>query len=155
MKKVLIIVLLPVLTASPAVAAGNAGQYYAGAKISEGLGVFGGYTIDQNFSAEIEYTDLGSTGYYDNRAIGVSGVYTHPIKNQISLVGKLGIANASSDYSNQGTTYTRTNTSLSFAIGAEYAFNPRAFVQGGFQSYSLADGVGTADSLFVAGVYKF
>jgi len=150
-----VVMLLTMFAATPAVAAGIAGQYYAGAKISEGWGVFGGYTIDQNFSAEFEYSDLGSTGYYDNSAIGVSGVYTHPIRSQVSLIGKLGIANTTSDYSNQGTSYTRTNTSLSFSIGAQYEINPRAAVQGGFQSYSLASGVGTADSIYVAGVYKF
>jgi len=149
------VALLSVFVVAPAVAAGEAGQFYAGAKLSDGLGVFGGYTIDQNFAAEAEYTDLGSSGYYKSSAIGVSGVYSHPIKQQVSLIGKLGIARAASDYAYLGTTYTRTNTSLSFSIGAQYAFNPQAAVQAGFQSYSLASGVGTADSIYVAGVYKF
>jgi hypothetical protein len=155
MKKIIIATLWSAFVAAPAVAAGNTGQLYAGVKLGDGLGVFGGYTVDQNFSAEAEYTDLGSSGFYKSNAIGVSGVYTLPIKPQVSLVGKLGMARASSDYSNLGTTYTRTNTSLSFSIAAQYAFNPQVAMQGGIQSYSLASGAGNADSLYVAGVFKF
>ncbi len=155
MRKVVIVALLSVFVATPAIAAGNAGQLYAGAKLSDGLGVFGGYTIDQKFSAEIEYTDLGSSGYWKSSAIGVSGVYSYPVKPLISLIGKLGMARASSDYSYLGTTYTRTNTDLSFSIGAQYTVNPQIGVQGGIQSYSLPSGAGSADSLYVAGVFKF
>jgi hypothetical protein len=155
MKRSIIVALVSVFVATPAVAAGNAGQLYAGLKLGDGLGVFGGYTVDQNFAAEAEYTDLGSSGYYQSSAIAVSGVYTYPVKPQVSLIGRLGIARATSDYSNQGTAYTSTNTALFFSIGAQYAFNPQVSVQGGIQSYSLASGAGNADSLYVAGVFKF
>jgi hypothetical protein len=155
MKRNITAALWSIFVAAPAVAAGNGGQLYAGAKLSDGLGVFGGYTVDQNFSAEAEYTDLGSSGYYKSSAIGVSGVYTYLIKPQVSLVGKLGMARATSDYSFSGTTYTRTNTALSFSIAAQYAFNPQVTAQGGIQSYSLASGAGSADSLYVAGIFRF
>jgi len=155
MKKIVLVSLLSAIVAAPAVAAGNEGQLYAGVKLSDGLGIFGGYTIDERFSAEAEYTELGSSGYYTSSAIGVSGVYTLPVKQQFSLVGKLGIARATSDYSSQVTTYTSTNTALSFSIAAQYAINPKALVQGGIQSYTLASGAGNGDSLYIAGVYKF
>jgi hypothetical protein len=155
MKRIVAVALLSAFVAAPAVAAGNEGQLYAGVKLSDGLGIFGGYTIDQNFSAEAEYTELGSSGYYTNSAIGVSGVYTLPVRPQVSLIGKLGIARATSDYSSQVTTYTSTNTALSFSIAAQYAINPRVLVQGGIQSYTLASGAGDGDSLYIAGVYKF
>ena len=155
MKKIVLVSLLSAIVAAPAVAAGNEGQLYAGIKLSDGLGIFGGYTIDEKFSAEAEYTELGSSGYYTNSAIGVSGVYTLPLKQQFSLVGKLGIARATSDFSSQVTTYTSTNTALSFSIAAQYAINPKVLVQGGIQSYTLASGAGNGDSLYIAGVYKF
>jgi len=155
MKKIVAVALLSAFVAAPAVAAGNEGQLYAGIKLSDGLGIFGGYTIDEKFSAEAEYTELGSSGYYTNSAIGVSGVYTLPLKQQFSLVGKLGIARATSDFSSQVTTYTSTNTALSFSIAAQYAINPKVLVQGGIQSYTLASGAGNGDSLYIAGVYKF
>jgi len=155
MKKIVAVALLSAFVAAPAVAAGNEGQLYAGAKLSDGLGIFGGYTIDEKFSAEAEYTELCSSGNYTNSAIGVSGVYTLPVKPQFTLVGKLGIARATSDYSSQATTYTSTNTALSFSIAAQYAINPKVLVQGGIQSYTLASGAGNGDSLYIAGVYKF
>jgi len=155
MNKIVVVALLSAIVAAPAVAAGNEGQLYAGIKLSDGLGIFGGYTIDEKFSAEAEYTELGSSGYYTNSAIGVSGVYTLPLKQQFSLVGKLGIARATSDFSSQVTTYTSTNTALSFSIAAQYAINPKVLVQGGIQSYTLASGAGNGDSLYIAGVYKF
>jgi len=155
MNKIVVVALLSAIVAAPAVAAGNEGQLYAGIKLSDGLGIFGGYTIDEKFSAEAEYTELGSSGYYTNSAIGVSGVYTLPVKPQFTLVGKLGIARATSDYSSQVTTYTSTNTALSFSIAAQYAINPKVLVQGGIQSYTLASGAGNGDSLYIAGVYKF
>jgi hypothetical protein len=155
MKKIVVVALLSAFVAAPAVAAGNEGQLYAGVKLSDGLGIFGGYTIDQKFSAEAEYTELGSSGYYTNSAIGVSGVYTLAIKPQVSLIGKLGIARATSDYSSPVTTYTSTNTALSLSIAAQYAINPKVLVQGGIQSYTLASGAGNGDSLYIAGVYKF
>lgn len=150
-----VIALLSVFVAAPAVAAGNEGQLYAGVKLGDGLGIFGGYTIDEKFSAEAEYTELGSPGYYTSSAIGVSGVYTLPVKPQFSLIGKLGIARATSDYSSPVTSYTSTNTALSFSIAAQYAINPKVLVQGGIQSYTLASGAGNGDSLYIAGVYKF
>ena len=74
MKKLVAVALLSVLFAAQAAADEIAGQYYIGAKLGDGLGVFGGCKIDQNFAEEVEYVELGSSGYYKSRAIGVSGV---------------------------------------------------------------------------------
>ena len=155
MKKIAVAALLSGVVSAPAFAAGNEGQLYAGVKLSDGLGILGGYTIDQKFSAEAEYTDLGSSGYYKNSAIGVSGVYTLPVKPQVALIAKLGMARATADYSSPATAYTSTNTALSFSIAVQYAISAKAAAQGGIQSYSLPSGSGNGDSLYIAGVFKF
>ena len=104
MKKIAIAILLSGFVAAPAVAAGgyvgvNAGSAkidLTGFDSTTSFGVFGGYAFNENFAAEVAYTNFGSKDY---PAAGVMGVKSHaysvsavgswPINEQFSLFGKL------------------------------------------------------------------
>lgn len=169
MKKIAFITLLAAFAAAPAVAA----DFYAGVKLGQanynysnltknnptGFGVFGGYTINQNFAVEAEYIDLGSIAAAGlsskTDAWGVSAIGSYPINEQFSVFGKLGFARSTMK---QTPAYTAKNTSATYGLGGQYNASQSVGVRFGWERYKVGDArTNTAGvNLYsVAGVFKF
>lgn len=166
MKKIAIAALLSAFVAAPAVAA----DMYAGIKVgsvnnsagsasesSSSFGVFGGHTINPSFAVEVGYTDLGSvsSGIIKFTALELSAVGSFPINEQLSLFGKLGMANTAET----GLGLTGNRTAATFGFGGQYNVAPTVGVRVGFDRYSFGDGIifkqGDSSLVSVGGVFKF
>ncbi|MBI3221968.1 MAG: porin family protein [Nitrosomonadales bacterium] len=169
MKKIAIAALLSSLVSVPAVAA----DFYAGIKLGQtkysysnltknnptGLGILGGYTINNNFAIEAEYTDLGNLAAAGltatNTAFSISAVGSYPINDQFSVFGKLGIARATMK---QTPAYTAKNTSATYGLGGQYNASQSVGIRLGWDRYKIGDAItntANADIYSVAGVFKF
>ena len=89
----------------------------------------GGYQFNQNFGVEVNYGILGKTtvsgggvsGEAKPTTLQVAATGTFPIADAFSLIGKLGIARTSADFSGTGSaTQSTTSTGLAYGIGAQY-----------------------------------
>lgn len=174
MKKIAIAVLLSAFVSVPAVAT----DIYAGVKLGSvnygysnvtnngqaGLGLLGGFAINENFAVEAEYNSLGGfTGGADTvkgSSLGMSGVGSYPINEQFSLFGKLGIASTSLKITAPGFSATTvTNTGLTIGFGGQYNVSPSVGIRVGIDSYKVGKKPTTttasAGMLYVGGVFKF
>jgi len=168
MKKIAIAVLLSAFVAAPAVAADTG--FYAGVQLgsanksvggvsetNSAFGVFGGYSFNPNVAVELGYTDLGTaaSSIIKFTALEVSAVGTLPINDQISIFGKLGMANTTE----KGLGLTGTRTAPTYGLGGQFNVNPNIGIRLGWEHYGFGDGYyfnqGDASLVSVAGVFKF
>lgn len=134
----------------------------------------GGYTINQNFGVEISYKILGTIAAYDNSTSGTDGAATsytkagalaataignYEIYKNLSLIGKLGIADIMINQPSQAGTHTATNTNIFYGLGLQYDFTKSV---AGRAVWENLGSVGNADtgesrmSMFSAGlVFKY
>lgn len=151
MKKIAIAILLSGFVAAPAVAAGgyvgvNAGSAkidLTGFDSTTSFGVFGGYAFNENFAAEVAYTNFGSKDY---PAAGVMGVKSHaysvsavgswPINEQFSLFGKLGFATTTLEATGFAST---SKSDLTYGVGAQFNVNKQVGIRLGYDSYKVSD----------------
>ncbi|HXH71931.1 MAG TPA: outer membrane beta-barrel protein [Mariprofundaceae bacterium] len=96
----------------------------------------GGYNFTPNFGVEISYADLGnvnpvsSPGYYQStkaKTYQVAATGTLPIGYELSLIGKLGLAQTTFDQSwttaglcAGGCSTTATDTNFAYGVGLQY-----------------------------------
>ena len=177
MKKVAIAAILSAFVGAPAVAA----DLYAGVKLGTvnygysnatnngqaGFGLLGGYTINETFAIEVEYSDLGgfdsSTSTIKGSSFGVSGIGFYPLNPQSSFFGKLGIASSSlketakpsSGFSGSATI---NNTGVTVGFGGQYNVSNTTGIRVGLDIYPVGDvdtTTSSASMLYVGGVFKF
>ncbi|MDO8412679.1 MAG: outer membrane beta-barrel protein [Gallionellaceae bacterium] len=154
MKKLIVAVLLSAVCVAPALAEDS--PFYVGAQASDGyVGVLGGYQIDKMFSVEVNYYDFDSIatpfGSTDISSIGVAGVAMFPMSFDkvppFAFFAKLGVERTSTKTPYWGRKVTDTN--LTAGGGAQYSFNKN------FSARVGVDVAGEADSLYIAGIFKF
>lgn len=149
MKRIVIVALLSVFVAAPAVAADTAGGY-VGVKLGQsdvtgspfGFGVYGGYNagpiIKSNdfmskvsFAGEAEYTDFGSNSYsifgsgitVKAYAIGAAVAATYPINPQFSVIAKAGLARSTTTVTCAGGFCPGSNNTIGLRYGAAGQYN--------------------------------
>lgn len=168
MKKISIVLLLSAFIAAPAVAAdmggyvgltlGSANKNVPGAsETNSAVGVFGGYSFNQNVAVELGYIDLGTAaaGAIKFTSWDVSAVGTFPINEQFSIYGKLGIA----DTKEEGGGLSGTRSTATYGLGGQFNVNPNVGIRLGWEHYGFGDGniftQGDASLVSLAGVFKF
>ena len=164
MKKIAIAVLLSAFVAAPAVAA----DVYAGINVgsaqidspgfdsSNSFALIGGYSVNENFAAEIAYSNFGSESgggiTSKSSAMSISGVGSLPINEQFSLFGKLGFATTTLEI----LWFSESNSDLTFGFGGQFNIDKQIGIRVGYDVYK----VGSAPSVdqevvSVGGVFKF
>lgn len=167
MKKIAAAVLLSAFVAAPAVAADiYAGINVGSAKIdSPGFGsttsfaLLGGYSFNENFAAEVAYTNFGSKDYptvsgVKSSAMSVSGVGSLPINEQFSVFAKLGIASTTLEATGFAST---SKTDLTYGFGGQFNINRQVGIRLGYDTYKVSDSFITVDQTVtsVGAVFKF
>jgi OOP family OmpA-OmpF porin len=177
---------IAVLIAAPA-ALSQASGFYAGGSVGQskakdtncvaGLScddtdtawkIFGGYQINRNFAAELGYTNLGK---FESSGLGISasveakalelvGVGLFPLADRLSVYGKLGGYHAKSEgRSNIGVSADKTNTGLTFGLGAQYDILPTVGLRAEWQRYHDVGGGDIKktdiDVLGIAALFRF
>jgi opacity protein-like surface antigen len=123
------------------------------------LRVFGGYQVTPHLAGEIGASLLGtlSTGSgesADLTALDASAVASWPVGNRFALLGRLGAY-----LGNTETSQARTNTDLSYGLGASYAFTHNGTFRAEWQRFRNF-GAGDApkvdvDVLSLGAIYRF
>lgn len=157
MKKIAFAVLLSAL-AAPAFAEGmyagvNLGQSDADGFSANSFSILGGYTIDKTLAAEVAYVDLGSDSSVDVSALSVSAVGSYPINDQVSVLGRLGIASTKVEVSVPGFSGSESKTALTYGIGGQYNVSSTVGVRVGYDIYK-AEG-DDVSNLSIGAVMKF
>lgn len=171
MKKIAIVALLSAFAAAPAMAAEG---YYAGVNVGSAkidisgadnttsLALLGGYTVNENFSAEAAYTNFGSKTYVGgtikSHGISFSGVGSYPFSELFSVFGKLGVASTTIDVTANGLgSASGSTTKLTFGLGGQFTLNKQLAIRLGYDSYKVGDSGGTNDQKVtsIGGIYKF
>lgn len=172
MKKIAIAALLSAFAAAPALAENmyasvNFGKaHYGYTNITNdsqsAFGIQGGYILNENFSIEVEYNNLGgfdsAPDKVEGTSIGVNAVGNLPVSPEFSLFGKLGIANSSLKDSIPGSSVTYKNTGIKIGFGAQYNATPTVGIQVGLDSTKVGDstsGTDRARVIYVGGMFKF
>lgn len=199
MKKKLISVALLSMIATPAFAADNGiyvgGQLGmastkfdlpAGSGIAEdsmspiSFGATLGYALNKNFAVEGSYISLGKATYktvpaspltigISSSVLSVAAVGSYPVSNELSVLGRLGFASATSKVSADnctGCTFPpdAKKSALTYGFGAQYNISDVAGVRLTYDMYTLGESndpnvnaimLGKANVFSVAGIYKF
>lgn len=122
----------------------NAGAFYAGMKVGQAktdiadasralnIGLYGGYHLDSNFGAEVEYVLSQDKKYrtstqgrvYDVRSLGAYGTYRYHFGSlPLYAKGKLGIANTNVDDRSADGAFVKTADNVGFAGGVAVGYN--------------------------------
>ncbi|MES1982366.1 MAG: outer membrane beta-barrel protein [Pseudomonadota bacterium] len=184
MKKLIAIALLSA-TAIPAYAAVGDGTFYVGADVGQAkasgnvttgandtsntaYGLSVGYQFNRNWAAELGYTDFGTLDYgaaagggnSKTNAVSLSALGIWPLDNGFSLLGKLGVAGTSVDYSpalGGGSTNRRTGAVV--GLGGQYNFTTAFGVRVAYDRFWVGSSSNNTDgslNLLTAGVvYRF
>lgn len=121
-----------------------------------GWKIFGGYKFTENMAVEAGYYNLGENegkhtqeGYKagtntgEASGVGVAGVYSQPIAENIEVFGKLGAmfwnmkGESSSDYSEKVVTSEEDGTSVLFGLGANYKLSDNWGIRGEWERYTV------------------
>ncbi|MBI3593686.1 MAG: porin family protein [Nitrospirae bacterium] len=161
MNKKLVAILICLFASSLTLQAKGAG-FYAGAGLGESrtslsasldkdrdtaFNLFGGIQINPNLATELEYLNLGKvtlgngSGNSDGWAASMVGIL--PMRGNISLFGKFGLAriNTTWDSSSGISPDTQTETGVTLGLGGELDFSPRNGARLSYDAYQ----VGTTD----------
>lgn len=167
MKKIAIAVLLSAFVAAPAVAAdtgfyagvnvGSAKIDFPGFETTTSFEVLGGYSFNQNFAAELAYTNFGSKDYppiynVKSGAVSLKGVGSFPINEQFSVFAKLGLASTTIN----DTGYSQSKSDLTYGIGAQFNINKQVGIRLGYDVYKATDIIGVDQkNTSIGAVFKF
>lgn len=172
MKKIAIVALLSAFAAAPVFAENmyasvNFGKaHYGYTNITNNsqsaFGIQGGYIINQNFSVEVEYNNLGgfdsAPDKVEGKSFGINAVGNLPVTPEFSVFGKLGIANSSLKDTIPGKSVTYKNTGIKIGFGAQYNVTPTVGMQVGLDSTKVGDstsGTDRARVIYAGGIFKF
>jgi OOP family OmpA-OmpF porin len=137
-----------------------------------GAKIFAGYDFDKTYGVEVGYTDFGSQDYAytqngaagkistDSHSFYVAGKATMPLTQQVSLVGKLGVANnyqsVSTSGAANGLVQGDSNVRLYGAVGAAYAINEKVSLTADYEHYGKTSDYGRKSGAFTVGAkYSF
>lgn len=166
MKKITVLALLSAFIALPA----NADGGYAGISLGSGqidvpglssttsLAFFGGYSFNENVSAEIAYSDFGSQdlapGFtLKSSALSMSGVGFLPLNEQFSLFAKLGFASTTLSLSGFS---SENKSDLTFGFGGQVNVNQQFAIRAGYDTYKVGSPVSVDQKVIsVSGVLRF
>jgi OOP family OmpA-OmpF porin len=136
-------------------------------KTSTAFSFFGGYEINDNFAAELSYSNFGSmdlngdgTKLLKSTAFALGIVGSLPVSQYVSIFGKLGYASTSYVVETNGVAGT-TNSSgnANTAVGVNIHITPKTDIRVAYDTYKLVDaGTSSISNLKVASVgvsFKF
>jgi len=155
------------LAVAPAVAMAQS-PWYAGVHIGQAdvdeaddedtaFRILGGYQINQNFAAELAYTDFGKVddgfgGKVKGNAIELVGVGSWPVADRFSVYGKLGLSRG--EFKAGG--LSDDSIEVTYGVGVRYDVTPQIGVRGEWQNYpDVGDGASDVSVLSVGVVFKF
>lgn len=165
MKKFAIATLLSVVVAAPAVAAdmyvgvnvGSAEIDSPGFSTTTSFALLGGYTFNQNFAAEVAYSNFGSKSYgpitVKSDAVSISGVGSYPFNEQFSVFAKLGLASTKLE----GTGFpSESKSDLTWGLGGQFNVNKQIGIRLGYDRYKVGSPIVANQSATSVGVvFKF
>jgi OOP family OmpA-OmpF porin len=150
------------LAVAPAVAMAQS-PWYAGVHIGQAdideandedtaFRILGGYQINQNFAAELAYTDFGKVQGAKGNAIELVGVGSLPVANQFSVYGKLGLSRG--EFKASGV--SEDSIEVTYGVGVRYDVTPTVGARLEWQNYpDVGDGASDVSVLSVGVVFKF
>lgn len=180
MKKILAVALLSTVFTAPAIAADNG--FYVGANLGQAtatgnivtnlttshsdtaMSILGGYQVNKNFAAEVQYIDMGKltqgSATAKTSGIAVTAVGILPINEMFSLFGKLGASNTSVKATNPFIDATDSKTAVTFGVGGQYNINSSLGIRAGYDRYTVGQATpngtdGTYTVISAGVVYKF
>lgn len=168
----------------------NTSAFYAGANIGQSklhldctagltcddsdtaFKVFGGYSFNQNWAAELGYADLGKatltgpggTDELKATAFDLTGVFSWPFSNSgFSVFGRAGLYTGKVELSGPDHG-SKTTTDLTYGLGAGYDINKNLGLRAEWQRYSKmkahndvngAESDGDVDAMTIGILYRF
>lgn len=164
MKRIPSLAFLAVFLALPVMAS----EMYAGVSIgtaqidspgfdsSSSFTLLGGIPINQNFSAEIAYSNFGSESgggvTSKSSAMSISGVGFLPINEQVSLFGKLGIASTTLEIFGM----SESKSDLTFGLGGQFKVNNQVGIRAGYDVYKVGSAPSVDQSVVsISGIFSF
>lgn len=134
------------------------------------LKVFGGVALNQTFGLEAGYTDLSesdvnirlpngsrSSATFDGSRAYLAGTATHPLNDQFSVYGKLGVGYTKAESRNSvGFTGRDTDTGLYAGIGGQYKLTNNVALTLEYERYGKSKDIGAkADAITLGAKYSF
>lgn len=129
------------------------------------LKVFGGYEFDQNFGVEAGITGRGReslTAQSNGQAVEfnakgynsyVAGKYTHPITEQFSAFGKLGMSyNVVKHSDSRGLRHKEEDTGLYAGLGVQYKVNEKVALTAEYERAGKRGGTSDHNDAWTLGV---
>lgn len=141
------------LVSAGALAQATVPAFYAGLDIGKAdfgdeddtaFKLLGGYQFHRNFAAEVGYSQLLDKGPVEVTALELVGVGLFPLTPQLSLLGKLGLANVEVDTP----VGSDDKTELTYGIGLQYDVSRNLGARVQWQRYDTDEEV----DLFTIGV---
>ena len=128
---------------------------------SDSYSIFGGYKFNENFAAEIAYTDLGKVDFggvtAKNKVYSLDGIARAPLGKGFGVYGKVGVAYAERDFSNG--LGDKDKTGLKLGVGVDYALTKNVSLRAEatrFNNLPDANGFNKKDDRLSMGVaYQF
>lgn len=101
--------------------------------------LIGGYNINPNLAAELEYFNLGKvnltpTVSAKSDGLSVTAVGVIPLDGNVSLFGKFGLAKANTNW-----TPSQSKTGLTFGLGGQLDFSPDSGVRLSYDRYQVGE----------------
>lgn len=141
----------------------NSDGYKASAK------VFGGYEFDQNWGAEVGYTDFRHSNFNYSNADGtsasgrtkgygyyVAGKYNYPVNDQFSVYGKLGLQHSERKLESAALNRKDTDTGAYGAVGVQYNLNQQVALTAEYERYGKSKDFGAKADVWTVGArYSF
>ena len=134
--------------------------------------IFGGYSFNKNWAAELGYSDLGSakisdpTGSAEIKATAwdLAAVFSWPFSSSgFSVFGRAGLYMGETKFSGDASG-SKTTTDLTYGIGGQYDFSRNLGLRAEWQRFSKMkahddstgdDSTGDVDALTIGVIYRF
>lgn len=104
-------------------------------------GLFGGYHINEVLAVDVSWTDLGEASDAGEKSdasllqLGMMGKV--PVRTDLTLFGKIGLAMWDYDFSDPISSYNDSNTDAFIGFGADYSISGQSAVRFGLDFYSM------------------
>ena len=115
----------------------DVGKTDVGDEDDTGFKIFGGYQFHRNIAAELGYGLLFDKSGVDVTSMEALAVGMFPVTNNISLIGKLGLAMIEAE----GPGGSEDETELTWAIGAQWDFTKNLGARLQWQRYETDDAI--------------